>query len=53
MSESKKIYNAIKQSNPSADATLTIIKGGTHGSVERLFHQDKIYEWMFSYRKLL
>lgn len=50
-SESKKIYNAIKQCNPSADATLTIIKGGTHGSVERLFHQDKIYEWMFSYRK--
>lgn len=50
-SESKKIYNAIIKCNHAADATLTIIKGGTHGSVERLFHQDKIYDWMLSYRK--
>lgn len=50
-SESKKIYNAILKCDKSADATLTIIKGGTHGSVERLFHQDKIYDWMLSYRK--
>lgn len=50
-SESKKIYNAIKNCNANADATLTIIPGGTHGSVESLFHQDKIYDWMFSYRK--
>ncbi|MCI0921950.1 carboxylesterase family protein [Sphingobacterium rhinopitheci] len=51
-SESKKIYNAIKSCNPDADATLTIIPGGTHGSVERLFHQDEIYEWMFSHKRL-
>jgi len=50
-SESKKIYNAIKKCNESADATLTIIKGGTHGSVERLFHQDAIYKWMMKYKK--
>lgn len=50
-SESKKIYNAIKSCNPNADATLTIIPGGTHGSVERLFHQDQIYDWMFSHQK--
>ncbi len=50
-SESKKIYSAIKKANPNADATLTIIPGGTHGSVERLFHQEDIYNWMFSYRK--
>lgn len=50
-SESKKIFNAIKQCDQNADATLTIIKGGTHGSVERLFHQDEIYEWMFSHSK--
>lgn len=50
-SESKKIYNAIKKCNSSADATLTIIRGGTHGSVERLFHQDAIYEWMMKYSK--
>lgn len=50
-SESKKIYKAIKAVNPDADATLTIISGGTHGSVERLFHGDEIYEWMFKYTK--
>lgn len=50
-SESKKIYNAIKKADPKADATLTIIPGGTHGSVERLFHRDDIYEWMFQYSK--
>lgn len=50
-SESKKIYNAIKKVDDKADVTLTIIPGGSHGSVERLFHQDKIYDWMFTYRK--
>lgn len=49
--ESKKIYEAIKSCNADADATLTIIKGGTHGSVERLFHQDEIYDWLFSYKR--
>lgn len=51
VSESKKIYRAIKNANPNADATLTIIPGGTHGSVERLFHKNEIYDWMFKYTK--
>lgn len=51
MRESKKIYEAVKKADPNADATLTIIKGGTHGSVERLFHQNAIYEWMLKYKK--
>src|SRR5690606_12132571 len=51
VSESKKIYQAIKKVDPESNAILTIIKGGTHGSVERLFHQDDIYEWMFQHRK--
>lgn len=50
-SESKKIYHAIKKADAKADATLTIIPGGTHGSVERLFHQDEMYKWMFSYER--
>lgn len=50
-SESKKIYNAIKKCDKNADATLTIIPGGTHGSVERLFHGEKIYDFMFRYKK--
>lgn len=49
LSESQKIYNAIKKCNPEADATLTVVPGGTHGSVENLFHQDAIYDWMFGY----
>ena len=48
MSESVKVFDAIKECEPEADATLTIIKGGNHGNVERLFHQDAIYDWMFS-----
>lgn len=51
MSESKKIVNAIKKADPEADVTLTIIPGGTHGSVERLFHQDEIYEWLFKHTR--
>src|SRR5690606_30145612 len=50
-SESKKIYNAIKKCDKNADATLTIIPGGTHGSVERLFHGEKIYDFMFRHSK--
>lgn len=51
MQESKKIFNAIKACDSNADATLTIIPGGTHGSVENLFHQDAMYYWMFKYSK--
>lgn len=51
LAESKKIFNAIKKCNAEADVTLTVVPGGTHGSVERLFHQDDIYNWLFSYRK--
>lgn len=51
VSESKKIYNAIKKCDSNSNTTLTIIRGGTHGSVERLFHKNDIYDWMFKYRK--
>lgn len=51
MSESKKIVNAIKKADPEADVTLTIIPGGTHGSVERLFHRDEMYEWLFKHNR--
>lgn len=53
LSESKKMFNAIKKCDGNADVTLTIVPGGTHGSVERLFHQDKIYDWLFSYQKVI
>lgn len=51
MSESEKVYDAIKACNSEADTKLTIIKNGNHGNVERQFHEDAIYDWMFSKTK--
>lgn len=51
ISESRKIMNAIKKADPNADVSLNVIKGGTHGSVERLFHDDAIYNWMLKFKK--
>jgi predicted peptidase len=50
-SESQKIYDAIKKCDKKANTTLTIIQGGTHGSVENLFHKDTTYKWLFQYKK--
>ncbi|MCS4164572.1 prolyl oligopeptidase family serine peptidase [Sphingobacterium paramultivorum] len=51
ISESRKIMNAIKREDPDANVSLNVIKGGTHGSVERLFHDDAIYNWMLKFKK--
>lgn len=51
MSESKKVVDAIKKCNEKADVTLTIIKGGNHGNVERLFHEDAMYDWLFKQKR--
>lgn len=51
MSESKKVVDAIKKCNENADVTLTIIKGGNHGNVERLFHEDAMYDWLFKQKR--
>lgn len=51
LSESSKMVDAIKKCNPEADCTFTIINGGTHGSVERIFHGDAIYKWFFEQAK--
>ena len=51
ISESEKIVNAVKACNPKAPITFTRIKGGTHGSVENLFHKDATYEWLFKQNK--
>lgn len=48
MRESQKIYNAIKKCDEKADVKLTIISGGNHSNVENVFHQDTIYNWLFS-----
>lgn len=51
MSESKKVVDAIKKCKPDADVTFTIIPGGNHGSVERLFHEDALYNWLLKQKK--
>lgn len=48
LKESQKMYDTIKKCEPNADVTFTVIKGGNHGSVERLFHEDALYEWLFA-----
>ncbi|WP_313804543.1 dienelactone hydrolase family protein [Flavobacterium sp.] len=47
LSESKKVVDAIKKCKPDADVTFTIIPGGNHSNVERLFHEDAMYDWLF------
>ena len=51
MSESKKVVDAIKKCDENADVTLTIIKGGNQGNVERLFHEDAMYDWLFQQKR--
>lgn len=51
ISESEKIVNAVKKANPKAPIIFTVIKGGTHGSVENLFHKNETYEWLFKQNK--
>ncbi|MES2544426.1 MAG: dienelactone hydrolase family protein [Bacteroidota bacterium] len=53
ITESKKIVKAILNCNPKADVTFTVIPGGNHGTVEHLFREDAIYDWMFKHVKTL
>lgn len=53
LSESQKMVTAIKTCNPDANLTFTVVKNGTHGSVENYFRQNEIYDWMFSKLKFL
>ena len=51
MSESQKVVNAIRKCNEKAKLIFTIIKGGNHGSVENIFHQDAMYNWLFEQKR--
>ncbi len=51
ISESQKIVNAIKKCKKDAPLEFQVIKGGTHGSVENLYREDAIYEWLFKHKK--
>ena len=51
VSESQKVVNAIRKCNEKAKLISTIIKGGNHGSVENIFHQDAMYNWLFEQKR--
>lgn len=51
ISESQKVVNAIRKCNEKAKLIFTIIKGGNHGSVENIFHQDAMYNWLFEQKR--
>ena len=51
VSESEKVVNAIRKCNEKAKLIFTIIKGGNHGSVESIFHQDAMYNWLFEQKR--
>ena len=51
VTESQKVVNAIRKCNKKADLIFTIIKGGNHGSVENIFHQDAMYNWLFEQKR--
>lgn len=53
LSESEKIVKAIRSCNQKADVQFTIIPGGNHSSVENLFREDAIYDWMLQQEKQL
>lgn len=51
VSESEKVVNAIRKCNEKAKLIFTIIKGENHGSVENIFHQDAMYNWLFEQKR--
>lgn len=51
ISESQKIVNAIKKCNPDSPLQFEIIKGGNHGSVENLYREQELYDWLLKHEK--
>lgn len=51
LSESQKIVSAVKKCNTKAPIELQVIKGGNHGSVEDLFRQQELYDWLLKHSK--
>ena len=51
ISESEKVVNAIRKCKKKANLIFTVIKGGNHSSVEQLFHEDAMYDWLFAQKR--
>jgi predicted peptidase len=51
LSESQKIVSAIKKCENQAELIFTIKPGASHSSVEQLFHEDEMYDWLFAHTR--
>lgn len=51
LSESQNVVTAIKKCETKAELIFTIVPGASHGSVEQLFHEDAMYDWLFSHTR--
>lgn len=47
LQESQDVVTAMKKCENKSELIFTIIAGASHGSVEQLFHEDAIYDWLF------
>jgi predicted peptidase len=51
LSESQNVVNVIKKCENQSELIFTIIPGASHGSVEQLFHEDEMYDWLFAHTR--
>jgi predicted peptidase len=51
VTESRKIVKAIKACNGGSNLIYKEIAGANHGSMEREFRKDDMYDWLFSFSK--
>ena len=51
LQESQNVVTAIKKCESQSELIFTIIEGASHGSVEQLFHEDAMYDWLFSHTR--
>ena len=52
ITESEKMVSAIKACN-GKNLIYTIIPGADHGALERIFHKDELYNWLFLQKRKL
>jgi predicted peptidase len=51
ISESEKMVKAIKDCNGGENLKYTVHEGADHGDLERVFHTDELYDWLFQFTK--
>lgn len=51
VSQSRQVVNAIKECNNGKNLIYTEINGANHGALERVFHSDDMYNWLFAQKR--